>query len=656
MARSQGRPALFIGSSAEGLPVARQFHEALAHDLTPTLWAEPGTFVPSEYTLVQLDQMLDRNSFALFVLSPDDIQESRGNEAFAPRDNVIFELGLFIGRHGRHSVFFALPDSPEIKLPTDIKGLTPVRYRTSSVDGVSRFEVSSAVGQILRVIQHRQPARSPQPMPSPFWDVLSDTIVVLYGVESEDATNKRHRVSLRDLDTAWELKSFLDRRYPAKRVWPMPTNESWERLMRTDADLVVVGGFVTNTEFAKHRTSYERYIRLRMGRLCVVEGQRIHLPKFVSKRGIAPPRRDDPQTTEDYPTNLTSRDFGFVFNGPLKTYGRERRVVAIAGIKGHGTRAAALFVTDERNGIDRHLEGQVLQNDETLELAVAAEVDSDVVDRVDPIRILLNGKSLLSLQPDLSEPCELGRSCDGCDFGSQQTGPRQSGVAGLGPATNPRAIVFDLDDTLLDTFNSLIVPLEMRAAKAMIDAGAKGTDTTRLASALLRLRRTSPANLEKEVSKIAGVDRNVLAERRKLLEPSLESVVVSPEVVQLLRQLRNRYELYLLTSGKPQFQKEKIDRLDIGKLFVEVIVVSGSSASTKANAIRALTKRRGFTPENLLIVGNRLDNEIAAGNLLSMPTVWIRHGEGSKMTPGPGTARPSVTLDSVLDLESILPT
>jgi predicted nucleotide-binding protein len=45
-----------------------------------------------------------------------------------PRDNVVFELGLFIGALGRRRVFVVIPRGAEIKIPTDLLGLTPISY------------------------------------------------------------------------------------------------------------------------------------------------------------------------------------------------------------------------------------------------------------------------------------------------------------------------------------------------------------------------------------------------------------------------------------------------------------------------------------------------------------------------------------------------
>ena len=67
--------------------------------------------------------------FALFVFGPDDKISHRHDDYMVPRDNVIFEMGLFIGRLGRERVFMVKDADVDLKIPTDLLGVNPITYK-----------------------------------------------------------------------------------------------------------------------------------------------------------------------------------------------------------------------------------------------------------------------------------------------------------------------------------------------------------------------------------------------------------------------------------------------------------------------------------------------------------------------------------------------
>ena len=120
-------PVLFIGSSREALPIASTIHNALKRKLDVTLWSK-SVFRASEVSIESLEKQIPEIDFAALVLSPDDRVISRRRGSDAPRDNVIFELGLFMGGLGRHRTFLVKPRGIDLKLPTDLLGVTSIDY------------------------------------------------------------------------------------------------------------------------------------------------------------------------------------------------------------------------------------------------------------------------------------------------------------------------------------------------------------------------------------------------------------------------------------------------------------------------------------------------------------------------------------------------
>jgi predicted nucleotide-binding protein len=122
-------PIMFVGSSVEGLAVAREIEAALKHDqVIVRLWTN-GVFGPSAVPIESLLQQVEQADFALFVFGPDDRIQSRDEAHAAPRDNVVFELGLFMGRLGRDRVFMVRDQDIDLKIPSDLTGVRPITYK-----------------------------------------------------------------------------------------------------------------------------------------------------------------------------------------------------------------------------------------------------------------------------------------------------------------------------------------------------------------------------------------------------------------------------------------------------------------------------------------------------------------------------------------------
>lgn len=199
-------PALFIGSSSESLEVARAVRSQLDESAEVTIWNE-GPFRLSEAYLASLVKAARDADFAVLVLGDDDWVESRDGRLMAPRDNVVFECGLFMGSLGPSRTFLVHDLDAKVKVPSDLSGVTLATFHGDRKDGNLVAAVGPASDRIRAAI--RRLGRRPG-MRATEVDVGDSRLLVTPG-----SGDWLHAIQLRELDDGY---SFRLRGTPIKVV------------------------------------------------------------------------------------------------------------------------------------------------------------------------------------------------------------------------------------------------------------------------------------------------------------------------------------------------------------------------------------------------------------------------------------------------------
>jgi hypothetical protein len=133
------KPRIFLGSSAQ----QEKLLQALTRGLQDITDVEPWTsvFNPGVSTLDRLVELTHEVDFAAFIFGMDDwtskgtVPDPEAAQA-SPRDNVVFEAGLFGGAIGIRRTFIL--HAKGAKLPTDLLGLTAIRYDPDTTPAIVR--------------------------------------------------------------------------------------------------------------------------------------------------------------------------------------------------------------------------------------------------------------------------------------------------------------------------------------------------------------------------------------------------------------------------------------------------------------------------------------------------------------------------------------
>lgn len=138
------RPIVFIGSSTEGEDIAKALLSNLEKCSEPQIWSQ-GVFGLGQGYLESLTLAANRADFAVLVMTPDDFVECRGSLNHIPRDNIVLELGLFIGALGRDRTIMMHEKEANIKLPTDLSGVMAATFSRSDRLGLSASVAPAAI-------------------------------------------------------------------------------------------------------------------------------------------------------------------------------------------------------------------------------------------------------------------------------------------------------------------------------------------------------------------------------------------------------------------------------------------------------------------------------------------------------------------------------
>src|SRR5262245_34157928 len=152
-------------------------------------------------------------------------------------------------------------------------------------------------------------------------------------------------------------------------------------------------------------------------------------------------------------------------------------------------------------------------------------------------------------------------------------------------------VVFDLDDTLIDTRNVLL-PL---ALKRVVDA--TGIPLERLDARGKRIDEV-----------LAGVPELTQEQREAAAKawyrPEVPPLTPFPGARELLEGLRGRVRLVLLTRGDPVRQKRKIEQCGLGPLFDEIVIRPIEAPGSKRDDLEALLARHGIGASRCGVIGD----------------------------------------------------
>ncbi|XP_054655125.1 N-acylneuraminate-9-phosphatase [Dunckerocampus dactyliophorus] len=236
-------------------------------------------------------------------------------------------------------------------------------------------------------------------------------------------------------------------------------------------------------------------------------------------------------------------------------------------------------------------------------------------------------------------------------------------------ATVIKAILFDLDNTLIETNRASGFAIqktrELLKSSLALDDDTVSSICDKFKKKLLHEKFDPAAGRSIDEVRVGHWDESIketvdgstpslAAECYYMWKNSrLELLCLSPEICNLLKQLRKRYKLLLLTNGNAQTQREKVEAVGCERFF-DAVVVGGDYAEQKPfpSIFRLCFDLLQVEARDCIMVGDSLDTDIQGGFSAQVrATIWI-NSTGDEVPVGSVT--PDYTISTVLDLEDIL--
>lgn len=192
-------------------------------------------------------------------------------------------------------------------------------------------------------------------------------------------------------------------------------------------------------------------------------------------------------------------------------------------------------------------------------------------------------------------------------------------------------IIFDLDDTLIDTSGSILPGVLKNALKDMEGMGLSMANFNRSYDELLRLN-TYHVSSGEAIREFLEINNAPV----QCLDVALKAVYENPvfngpiqpveDAIEVVQELSLSHPLVLVTKGKEKIQREKMKRAGISTQFFTKLYFC--TDGDKKKIYQKVSEEMGISPLNALVCGDRISLDLTPAKELGYKTVQLKWGRG----------------------------
>ena len=159
-----------------------------------------------------------------------------------------------------------------------------------------------------------------------------------------------------------------------------------------------------------------------------------------------------------------------------------------------------------------------------------------------------------------------------------------------------------------------------------------------------------------EISKYnqSGYNKALEAYGLKMAPWNSDDEFVYPEAKKCLSELSKHYKIGII-ANQNLGSEERLEKLGLLK-HIDLVIASAEEGVAKPDLriFQIALDRANCKPEEAVMVGDRIDNDIIPANKIGMTTVWIKHGFGGYAELKEIEEHPDYTINNLNDLLNLL--
>ena len=150
---------------------------------------------------------------------------------------------------------------------------------------------------------------------------------------------------------------------------------------------------------------------------------------------------------------------------------------------------------------------------------------------------------------------------------------------------------------------------------------------------------------DKETAKLFGV---------KCPKWHLEDEILYSDTVSCLENLSKKYKIGVIANQSPGTRK-RLQQHGILQ-YIDLVIASAEEGVAKPDKriFEIALQRSNCRPENAMMIGDRIDNDIVPAKLLGMHTIWIKQGFGKYWTIKNETEKADFVVENLMEICDIL--